>query len=552
MQLIRTTDAKPSEWTVAGGLDLVNQSSQQTTVLGTPTFSSYSIQHPVATLAAGAYAVLVSNYAAFEERYNPTGTANILVLGVYSGSLNNGGDTVDIYQVGTRADRQRGGRERLRALLPGRSHQLPELVSLADQARRRRPGLDADPCGRLRQRRRSTGGRATWVARPARPTWPTGQLGPVDSGQPGGPGPFEPDPEINLTWSASSEPRSYVAYYVIDRNGTQLGTSTTTSYADTTAVAGKNYTYYGQRRQSRRLRQPAIEFDRRRPARRRRSYDWMDTQDIEIYFSEPLTSATATVLGHYAISGGLTFTAVALSRNGTKVTLTTNQAVSTGTAYTITMTGLATVSGDPLPASLPLSVTYQAPTGNILLQVWDGLDSNTAVNDLTSPALNPNYPNNPTYTTYLTSFDAPYNTSVTELRRSDPGLRLPAHYRQLRVLDRRRRHRPVVALDEFQPARRNPICYVSSATGHDTWSTYATQQSTSISLVAGQRYYIEALMKQAANTDNLSVAWMPPGTGTSLPPWDPPLRSRASPTAARRPRPRSPRPRGSSWGRACW
>ena len=69
-------------------------------MLGTPTFSSYSIQHPTATLAPGQYAVIVSNYAAFEERYNPAGTANILVLGVYSGHLSNGGDTVDIYQVG--------------------------------------------------------------------------------------------------------------------------------------------------------------------------------------------------------------------------------------------------------------------------------------------------------------------------------------------------------------------------------------------------------------------------------------------------------------------
>ena len=81
-------------------MELVN--GQQTTVLGVPTFSSYSIQHPVPTLAPGAYAVLVSNYAAFEERYNPTGSNNILVLGVYSSHLSNGGDTVDINQVGNR------------------------------------------------------------------------------------------------------------------------------------------------------------------------------------------------------------------------------------------------------------------------------------------------------------------------------------------------------------------------------------------------------------------------------------------------------------------
>src|SRR5208283_5046531 len=88
VELTRTTDAKAGEWTIAGGMEL--GTSQGTVVMGVPAFSSYSIQHPTATLAPGAYAVLVSNYAAFEERYNPTGTSNILVLGVYSSHLSNG------------------------------------------------------------------------------------------------------------------------------------------------------------------------------------------------------------------------------------------------------------------------------------------------------------------------------------------------------------------------------------------------------------------------------------------------------------------------------
>ena len=55
VQLARTTDAKPSEWTVAGGMELV--AGQGTIVLGTPTFNSYSIQNPTPTLAPGQYAV---------------------------------------------------------------------------------------------------------------------------------------------------------------------------------------------------------------------------------------------------------------------------------------------------------------------------------------------------------------------------------------------------------------------------------------------------------------------------------------------------------------
>ena len=83
----------------------------------------------------------------------------------------------------------------------------------------------------------------------------------------------------------------------------------------------------------------------------------------QIYFSEPLTAASATVLGNYSMvnSSGtkLTLSAVALSRDGTVVTLTTSAAISASTLYTITMSNLATVSGDQLPASIPLSVSLE-------------------------------------------------------------------------------------------------------------------------------------------------------------------------------------------------
>ena len=54
---------------------------------------------------------------------------------------------------------------------------------------------------------------------------------------------LSPTAEISLTWSASSDPRSDVAYYEIYRDGSTIGTSTTTSYTDTTIAAGTNYTY---------------------------------------------------------------------------------------------------------------------------------------------------------------------------------------------------------------------------------------------------------------------------------------------------------------------
>ena len=56
------------------------------------------------------------------------------------------------------------------------------------------------------------------------------------------------------------------------------------------------------------------------------------------------------------------------------------------------------------------------------------------------------------------------------------------------------------------------IASVPGWTGHNVWNVYSQQQSASIYLVAGQKYYIEALQKEGSGGDNLSVAWQLPGT----------------------------------------
>ncbi len=43
------------------------------------------------------------------------------------------------------------------------------------------------------------------------------------------------------------------------------------------------------------------------------------------------------------------------------------------------------------------------------------------------------------------------------------------------------------------------------------WNKYSTQQSTTINLVAGQKYYIEVLHKEGTGGDNVAVAWQGPG-----------------------------------------
>lgn len=66
------------------------------------------------------------------------------------------------------------------------------------------------------------------------------------------------------------------------------------------------------------------------------------------------------------------------------------------------------------------------------------------------------------------------------------------------------------------PANKQPIAKVSSGnyTGYHQYTKYGQQQSTSIYLIAGSTYYIEALMAQNTGNDNMSIAWKVPGSGT--------------------------------------
>ena len=62
---------------------------------------------------------------------------------------------------------------------------------------------------------------------------------------------------------------------------------------------------------------------------------------------------------------------------------------------------------------------------------------------------------------------------------------------------------------------------VAIANNGDLWNSfreftkYTSQTSAPISLIVGHKYYIEALMKQGTLGDNLSVAWLIPGTSTT-------------------------------------
>ena len=61
------------------------------------------------------------------------------------------------------------------------------------------------------------------------------------------------------------------------------------------------------------------------------------------------------------------------------------------------------------------------------------------------------------------------------------------------------------------PSNKRRIAFIQAWTSSREWTRFATQKSVSIPLVAGQRYYVEALQSEGSGGDNCAVGWSGPG-----------------------------------------
>ncbi len=63
---------------------------------------------------------------------------------------------------------------------------------------------------------------------------------------------------------------------------------------------------------------------------------------------------------------------------------------------------------------------------------------------------------------------------------------------------------------------RTRIAWMTGWSGPQVWNKFSSQKSAAIHLVAGTRYFIEALHKEGWGRDHLAIAWQPPGAVLSL------------------------------------
>ena len=158
-------------------------------------------------------------------------------------------------------------------------------------------------------------------------------------------------------------------------------------------------------------------------------------------------------------------------------------------------------------AALGLLLSGQAgitQTG-IFQEVYSNL-TGSAIANLTNVAA---FPNSPSFTNVLSAFETAANSA------DNYGQRL----RALIVAPTNGLYVFWVASDDYSvlyvspdesPANKAQIAFLNGSTTSRNWTANASQQSSNVSLVAGQRYYIEVLHKEGTGSDNLAVRWRLP------------------------------------------
>lgn len=156
----------------------------------------------------------------------------------------------------------------------------------------------------------------------------------------------------------------------------------------------------------------------------------------------------------------------------------------------------------PLPAQT---------TNGVLREVFTGIEGST-IADLTT---NPAFPANPSQECIESSFEAPHEHADnygTRMR----ALLIPSISTNYTFYIASDDNGVLYLSTDSSPSNSKLIARVSGWSGWREWTRETAQTSAPVFLLAGKRYYLEALQKEGVGGDNLSVGWSRPGTAIEV------------------------------------
>ena len=178
---------------------------------------------------------------------------------------------------------------------------------------------------------------------------------------------------VNLTWGASGDAESGVFCYIIFRDGTQVGTSLTTSYSDSGLSENRAYTYTVSAINRGATESAKASTSITMPADQGAAILSVDAAcgptSLVVTFDEPLDQTTAQISGNYTLSGG-SVTGASLSSDGRKVTLTTGS-MTAGTSHTLTVRNVLDKAAPAHAGSATAAFTYRGLAHGLVYETYN-------------------------------------------------------------------------------------------------------------------------------------------------------------------------------------
>jgi len=157
-------------------------------------------------------------------------------------------------------------------------------------------------------------------------------------------------------------------------------------------------------------------------------------------------------------------------------------------------------------AALLCQPDARAQTSGAYQELYLNIGGGVTVADLTNAA---KFPNSPDQTAYLTTFEAGINIADNYGQRCRALITAPTTGNYVFWISSDDASTLYLSTDA-SPNNKVAIASVNSWTSSREWTKEANQQSAPVPLVSGQKYYIEALMKEGQGGDNLAVRWQLP------------------------------------------
>lgn len=146
-------------------------------------------------------------------------------------------------------------------------------------------------------------------------------------------------------------------------------------------------------------------------------------------------------------------------------------------------------------------------------ELWTNLTTSvgSSLAALTNTTYNPNWPNNPAaaYTRVFTNFETETNILDNYGQRLRTFVVPPTNGAFRFWIASDDTSQLLLSPDE-NPSNLVSIANVAAWTNPREWTREANQQSAPVTLQAGRRYYLEAIMQEGGGGDNLCVRWQMP------------------------------------------